>query len=166
MNKYNFFRIEHKDIFLLTSEEKYKIGPYNKECSLEESKYPHLPLLVKKEDSIWAANRKLTIPPASFKIKRPGMFEDPYLRDFFHKRMRMTKPGYVGFDFYFVFGSSDIKTIQEWFDFTKEEKVLFHKSGFCLAHYKVSNILHGKAQSVSILDGNQHLMKTISLLEI
>lgn len=177
MNKYNFYRIEHESIQLTQNEHGFKIGPYsyvNYHFDKEKRNESKLHSFLKKNESInswdehWAKvidNNLGKIPPASYKLTRPGIFEDPGLREFYIKKYKLSEDKkHVKFDFCSVFGTREISSLYKWFNLNEDDSAatILKENGFRIKRYKVDNVVDGLKQSITIANGKEQLIETIN----
>lgn len=179
-NKFNFYRLEHN---YLNSEKvaPFNFGPYFFSSSIDRDKLDELRLKkIKMLDSILLykdiegnPHRDITIKLSKrgilstslWSAERPGVFEDPYLRETLKANIKNWIPGTakVKMENIYFCGSSNIDGIYKWFNFTDNEKIFISWTGFSISKYHVDNIVNGLRQSITKFNQNAKLIERIEL---
>jgi hypothetical protein len=86
------------------------------------------------------------LPPTNWRHPRPGVFEDPFLREIAAKNYEALQKGPV-----FVFGFQSLEDADSWVEGEEFRKEL-EAGGFCYRRYRCGKVHHGLRQSIAMLD--------------
>lgn len=154
MNKQKFYRVESNTIKWSTGSITIGCGPYTflkllKNITFVDNKdkeeWDKLRHLLARNEPFSTNPKKARLAKiglfSTFKDKRPGPREDPYLRGKMPIKKKLLDNPYI-------YGFDSISQLNAWFD-DKEEREQLHKLGFGISVYYSKEVLPGLRQAVT-----------------